>query len=573
MNKKIIIAIVLLLLFSGAAFGIFTSQFGSSGKATIDYVPDETPYFSGSLQPQRLSRTIELLEAFGYSPEYLRASASLLSDFESESPNLNMLMLVSERLSLGLAWLMENRTLASAVNADYALYEAAGFPVLRMKLPPLHGIWAAIDDMQAQSGASPTEHDEYGAYFRRYEFNSDSALIVAETEGYLVLTLDVPGHSSLAVQLGAELPSASLNSTARLANIVEQHGYLPHDIAYIDIAKLAKILTGAQEHVLTGMIKDFMSKGGSPSLSAACEKEVRNAASAWPMLLSGYTSITDDRIIGNMKFSASENNLVLSLLQKIQGHISPNVYDAGSAFAMGVGVNVDKLVPAIQAFTQQVAELTFECEQFVEAQQQLTAFNPAQLSVGAAMLGGVQGFGISLDSLDGLLDASSNPQQIQMQEMMDKLSGRVVLSAPKTNRANLINIYSSFVPGLEQLATADDGILVEINSIPQLTMAAKNMGGDLVVAAGGNASAALTDVVMNEELSANGLLMYYIDGEKYSELMAVSLKASAQSGEATDQEAQKVIDLFTSLTMPKMLFTASVTDQALQFEYEAYPSK
>jgi hypothetical protein len=200
---------------------------------------------------------------------------------------------------------------------------------------------------------------------------------------------------------------------------------------------------------------------------------------------------------------------VLTDLTQLVGFVPDYVTEQDAVtLGLALGVDMDKLVPALTSLWTQFVRAEFECEFLQVAQMQMQSTNPAMLAVATGFAKGVKGVSAGVFNLD---TANS--------EFTYDIDALITLSAEDPSLiTSLLSTYLPLSPG----QTITDGGEPVALPLPLPVEAFIEQKGQHLVVYTGEVSKAEADRLANVELATNGLSAITVDYANLGNLMVNS---------------------------------------------------
>jgi len=338
-----------------------------------------------------------------------------------------------------------------------------------------------------------------------------------------------------------------------IEDIIETHGFSDNSVGYINHQAIISALTKPSESMLGKQIAKLLAKQNDESLKVlqqpACQTELSAIAANWPKTVFGMNSlsITDSESTFDMSMVVESNNkAILSALKQLTGFIPSYVKDIdNTVFAMGIGLDVAQVSPAINAIWNDLQQPSYQCQPLQQIQYSISQQNPAMLGMVAGMANGVKGLGLSV--LDYSLD------ETKAEPALKGLDALVSLSADDPRA--LFNMIAAFKPELSQIKLPENNTVVELASLiplpPVPGVNAKLLITDdhMIIFTGDEAEKAAQDLG-KEPLVNNGIYGLSLD---YSKAFTPLVSMAEMSGQELPEEVAAFKDydvrLNTGLTI------------------------
>ena len=284
-----------------------------SGNSLFAYVPADTPYLVGNLQPPPdevidtfLQRFQPILDAVQTELHKARQSIEAESGDGSQTPDekrhndmgIQLMHAVLQELDGKL-----NRPGLESMGFDLqshkVIYGMGAFPVIRLGLSDAAALRGSIMRVLSNAGISAPELNHQGvSYWRLIDEEDDqepAGLYVSVLDDHLAMSVFPPSAEAelLPAFLGVELPKES-NAAARLAELNAEHGYTAFGSGILDLDRLL------DEFITPGTVlaRTLEASGefDPASMTPECTTEIRSIVSNTPRMTMGVTELTSAAI-------------------------------------------------------------------------------------------------------------------------------------------------------------------------------------------------------------------------------------------------------------------------------------
>lgn len=552
--KKILIATAITAASAGAYF-LSQQQTNDNHYNVLDYVPADTPIFTGQLEP------FPIKDYIASSPKLIDpAQQNNVDDLQAENnPKLQFFANLAntyESALLDAELLVKTFGLADELRA-YA-YTLGLVPVLKIEVENPQAIWDLLDENELKTGFKHTKGALQGLNYRAYRLTeeNDSAqidLIIAIDNGLLTVTLNSSLNSDalLATALGLTKVENSLAKSGKIEAIIKKHQFNTSSVGFINHIELVKGITTTDGNQLAKQIVTIEKNIGEEDTfrelrNAECAEDLSSIATNWPSTVFGYNQVDITKEQSTIHFSTiveSKNSAILNALSAMRGYIPKYTDDIeNNVFSLALGLDINQLSDSLSNIWSDLQTPTYRCAPLAELQATITQSGEslAMVSMGAAVANGVQG--VSL----GLLDYTISKKEGS--PSLDKLDAILTLSAddPKT----LFNSIKMFTPELQNVQL-NEGESVDLNSIlpipaelnlnPKLTIKGKHL-----VIYNGEKGEQAAEALSSEILAKTGLYHMSLNFKKIFTPMAA---AAELSGETIPEELQFLVDYDARMRM------------------------
>ncbi len=547
--KKIVIAAAIIAAGAGA---YWYTQHGSSSSASanplLDYIPADTPVFTGQLKPFPLKNYLQSISS-NYQ-QYSTDSLAQLGDLDS--PMAKFFVSIYKQYMDGMkdpTALLKTFGLPNEIKPYF--YTLGVVPVLKTDINQIDAFWAVLDKAEQESGYTHEKRTLAGIDYRAYSFaeegSTDKAdLLFAHKDGILTVTFSASSIEPevLEMALGLKKPAQSLAASGMLQEIIKTHGFMDDSISFINHVEIVKAITSQDGNMLAKQLTKFLAEEGQGEDPLAqirtpeCRTELTAIAANWPRTVGGLTAFTSTEKESHMAASfviESKNQAILTALQKMRGFIPTHLADINSTiFSMGLGIDVNEVAPSLTAIWDDLQKPQLTCAPLAELQAELSQQSPAMLGMFTGMANGVKGLSVSL--LDYKM--SSQDQEPKL-ESLDAL-----ISLTADNPSMLFNMVKPFAPMLAELQVADNGEPTDLSPLlmlpPELNIKPMlAIKGQHLVVYSGDKGLALANKLASEKPSANGLYSMSAD---YGKMFTPVLTLLEMTGEPVPEELQALKD-------------------------------
>lgn len=546
---------------AGAVGYILTQQDGgitATSKSPLAYVPADTVFFSGQLEPFPLKNYLQSTSSL-----QAKAPKELLDalDDETDPKNRFFSSLIKAYFESAGSPAEFQKTFGLPDELRMYVYAVGFIPVIRYEVTDEKGLWAALDKAELDSGFKHELRTSGELQYRAYTLENNEKgekfeLLVAFEDGWATWTINthVNDAKTIDIALAQAEPVQSLEQAGTIEQIATQHGFIKSYISYIDHQQLVKAFTTENGNTLATMLTKAMTAGGDPDGLAdvrnpECQSEMAAIAANWPRTVIGARDADDIQITPQRSFMRvstvveSKNKVVMDALASLQGYIPSYLNDA-QVFGLGVGLDANKLGTGLSSIWSNMLEPSYKCAPLAEMQAGVQQANPAALAMFTGMAQGVKGVGAAIQDFS-LKTEGFAPE-------LESLQGIVSLSAE--NPKVLFDMAKSFAPPLAAIQLPEDGSAVdlstmipmppEVNVKPMLAL----KGQHLVIFAG-ESGQALADTLGSEQISGNGLLNFSMDYKKMLTPLLPVMEMAADPELTEQMETLKNMDMKVKLDL------------------------
>ncbi|MCL1146250.1 hypothetical protein L2747_09605 [Shewanella marinintestina] len=542
MNKMLIAAAVVAVGAGGYWYSQQSAPLSTSDNAVLSYVPADTPLFSAQLTPFPIKSYINSL------PEaYRQYPVDVLDELEQEDDPraqffVSLMKSYMASMKDGETFI---KTFGFAADIRSYFYTLGAMPVLKIEVENADAVWALLDKAEAESGLMHINANLKGVDYRSYKLTSETEeeqinLVFAVHDGLLTTTFSTSFSDAtlLETALGVTPVDHSITDANIIQDIITKHGFTNEGISYINHKEIVTALTSTDGNQLAGQLSKLFAMADEDPFeelrTPACSAELASIANNWPRTVAGYDElkVTDSASsFGFRTVIESENKLLIDAYQKLRGFIPAYVQDIdNSVFTMGVGIDVNQMVPSLTAIWDDMLTPEYQCAPLAEMQAQMSQQNPAMLGMATGMANGVKGIGVSLIDYK-IADDLDDPKL----ESVD-----AVISLSAENPAMLFNMAKSFSPELASVQLPTNGDAIDLSSMlplpPEMNISPKlAVKGNHLVLFAGDKGEAVANSLGQEALANNGLMLMSAD---YMKMFKPLLTFIELTGEQVPEELE-----------------------------------
>ncbi len=503
--KKAFFVLALMII---VGLGIWKyKQEQSASSSLLQYVPDDTAFYMGGTMDKSLNAFLADSPVFGFSPTETRLLSEIQSDLSmSDTPAAKFLHALfsdySEKTDGSYQSFIDYFGLAT--EGDYATYLHGLVPVMNVPIANQNKLTTLFKSISEEAGIVYQEKTMDKRSVMSWVIDkSQLQLVLATTDTSAVLTMITPKdtENDIAERLAQKPVQVSFNKN--LANIREQQDYTNDLVFMLDFEKLMRGLFETDESRASRDFKRYFSdtplaqRTLNDPVAKVCQADTMKLISQAPRLLMGYNTmdVKDDQLIAKVSALFEINNeLVLNVLESLQGHIPNHVADSDDKISsMAVALDMDQLAPGVTKLWTAFNNAEFSCPDLQDAQQKLRQTSPMMLGAVTGMAQGIKGLGLSLFDFNIDVD-KENPLSVDM-----------LLSLETTNPSGILSLLQ-LVPELSNIRIPADGTEVELNlPLPVDIPVYAAIRGDHVVVYSGEKSQQASAEIKSEALTPNGL--------------------------------------------------------------------
>ncbi len=358
-----------------------------TGNTLFAYVPADTPYLAGNLQPpsdevidtflHRIQPVLDTVQAeLRQAIEALEAENTGDSQSTSEEQHGDMAVQLMHAVLMELDGKLNRQGLESLgfdLQSHKVVYGMGVFPVVRLGLSDASALRGTIQRILDNAGTSAPEKTHQGISYWRLSEDSDgqdpAGLYVAILQDHLALSIFPPMAEAklLPLFLGLQLPAES-NAAARLAELNAKHGYTAFGSGIMDLDKLVDEFITPD----TILAQSLAASGefDPATMTPECVSEIRGIVSHTPRFTMGVTELTTAAIAMQYRLE-TEPNLAQQLAGLVAEIPAANLLSDRMlefSFGMRFGAVRDFLRDKAAA----IMETPFQCEHLVDINQSAT---------------------------------------------------------------------------------------------------------------------------------------------------------------------------------------------------------
>ncbi len=548
--KKLLIVIVIAIaiaagiyFFKGGKVGGLSLSGGSlpSENAVLEYVPADTVFFAGSVEPLDFAKTLEMSSKMGF--DYSAMMGAGFDDLKSELGNAPDAAKVLVSIYGDYLKAVKNKSvkeLGLRSELNMAVYTVGVLPVIRLELDGTDAFSKAIAKIEADQGVTATVNTVNGVEYREYSLDDGTeevpmSLVIATHDNQAIVTVNTELDDAKDLQRTlSEKPTTNILDGGVLNELASDNGYLGYSIFLLDNLAIVDGITKPSANAFGKSLQEVLDAYGAGNdmkdiQTPACNTELTGLTQNWPMLSAGYTEFDDSNASYKMVLKGNNADL-LETLGKLRGHISDNVSNDDFAMSFGIGLDMDQMVPVITTVWESLTKEDFSCPPLAEMQAGLRQSNPMMLGMMSGMVAGIKGVGFSV--VDVNEDALSNVERNPMAFMQD---GQFMVTVTAEKPQNLLQSLGMYAPELAQMKLEDGG---EPQVLPAGVGAETKIalrGHDLVLMMG-QTDELIGKVESNGSLEKNGLMTFSMDFKKYMGLLEEMMDSAAENARGSEKE-------------------------------------
>jgi len=406
----------------------------------FDYVPVDTPYLAGNLQPI----PDEVIEVF------LQRFEPVLDSVQDELAKARQTLEGEDGSRLVSAILQEldgklsrqgMESLGFDLRAHKVVYGMGVFPVIRIGLSDAEALRATIQRVLANAEIDAPELEHQGvSYWRLSDVDTADApvgIYVSIFADHLAMSIFPPLAETelLPAFLGLEMPGDS-NAVSRLAELNTKHSYTPYGSGILDLDKIVEEFISPDTIMarLMATTGDF----DPADMTAECKTEIRGIVSNSPRMTMGVRELTTSAIAMQYRVE-TETTLAQQLAGlvadiPIANPLSDRILEL--SFGMRFGAVRDFLREKVVA----IMESPYQCEHLHSINQSATeAFTQLNQPM-PPLVNNFRGLRLSLSEIP---ETNSMP-----------LNGRGLIAVHVEQPEMFVGMAQMFLPDLSELTLA-----------------------------------------------------------------------------------------------------------------------
>lgn len=568
----------------------------------LSFVPADTIAFFGGLKSAPFKETLEVF----------MANQDWVADFdwqkELERTQQNKPIPAAGKFMFGLfeeyyKALQDPSTVGAKIgvgdNLESAIYFVGIFPVMRVKLQDVSAFKIFIENSESHSQLASDNVAIEGQELKTYSFDlpddpepSNIKLVLGVIDDYAVFTLSAATNQeqNLKLALGLDKPASSLSDSQYLEELQNKYQFHPEYLGYVNHKQVMQGVTNKNGNSFAKMLNTFIEKNSLAASNArgtedqstnplaelqtpACQKELLAITDTWPRTVFGYTELNlaqkPTTFMARMVIEVTDNQL-LSRLKTLHGFVPEHLRKISSEswFGLGLGVNVDAVLPFLTDLFTEITQAKYECESLINMQQALiNSGGPAAVGMFAGMLAGVQGISAELYGVDGSIDLVEQQQAIKSVDALLTISSK--------NPQALLMTASAMIPGLASIQIPQDGTPVDF-PMPLPLEAQQNTKIALkdkhIVIFSGKKAEQSAAKMQNQALEQNAWLGLNFDYSIYAKLFDTNLDRNPEDRVITPekQEQIRVAEMIEKQSIDMQLNeTVNVIDEGIAIDMRA----
>lgn len=532
-----------------------SSAAAADGSELLTYVPADTPYFFGSLEPfpkdmiekmkpmteSLLQSYSELLNGILESPDALEGDSAIARPF---------LELLADELGDDNEYIF-----GLGYDSTAVIYGHGLLPVLRATLSDPKHFDELLARMNAREDVEMKTAVADGIDYH-YLGEDGARAIFARNDDELIVTVAPPGSDEalIATLLGSEKPAQNLGDTDRLATMQEKYGYLSSYLGYVDIVDIVKTFTDEPTGLNAKLFESLPED--RETLSDVCKAEISGLAMAMPELNFGYTAASGQKI--DASFVLEMRDDLANGMKSLPAPVPGVGGDLGGLGYMTFGIDIGAARDFLGDRADAITSAPYECEELAGLNDMAAQI---QASLGTPLppfVNNFRGLALVVDRIGDFDIESGQPPT--------DIDARIVVALD--DAPNMMMMGQMFVPQLAEIAMEPDGEARELppGMIPGMTQPTFFALGDNALSLGiGAASESLIGDMLTAEAPANPPLQTIgYDYGAYMNLIGDSLAAADDDTPELEQSRQIMKELGDA--MDRALFSIETTENGIEID-------
>jgi hypothetical protein len=358
-----------------------------TGNTLFAYVPADTPYLLGNLEPpadevidtflRRLQPVLDTMqEELSQARQEIEGDHSESSPSDPEQQHDDMAVKLMHAVLVELDGKFNRPGLESLgfdLQSHKVVYGMGAFPVVRLGLLDSAVLRGTVQRILDSTGASAPEKTYQSVSYWRLGEEDDGqdtvGLYVSILDNHLALGIFPPMAEAefLPAFLGLELPKES-NAATRLAELNAKHGYTPFGSGILDLEKLVNEFITPD----TVLAKSMAASGefDPATMTPECTSEIREIVSNTPQVTMGVTELSSDAVGMQYRIETKPG-----LAQQLIGLVSeiPAVNPLSDRiFELSFGMRFGAVRDFLREKAAAIMENPFQCEHLADVNQSAT---------------------------------------------------------------------------------------------------------------------------------------------------------------------------------------------------------
>jgi len=551
----------------------------------LDYVPADSPYVFASIAPlpnavfDKLEPNIDrIMQSYEVLLREIASMAMEKMDEDGDSSEN------SEKAAAVIAELSSLMSVEGLRGAGFdrqstaVIYGNGLLPVLRIKVSDGALFESALSRIEEKAGAKMDVATISGSPVR-YVVANDVKVLIAIHEKQVVTSFAPASFSDsqIADLLGLSAPKSSIAGSGVLKSIASEYGFNDYFVGYIDIERIAEIVTGGASGLdadLMAILEDLDESDESDEpvesdesaevaesgeLSDVCRAEIRSMAGVIPRVVMGYTDVSSERF--DSQFIVELRDDIATSLAALTAPVPGLGEDTDALMSFGMSIDVMAMRNFYEAQLDALEADPFLCEEFADIQAGVADGRMALQQPVPPMVYDFRGFVAVIKDIEGLDMANRTPPT--------SIDGKFLLAMD--NVPALISLGAMLSPELAGLDLQPDGEPLKLD-MPQ----AQALGGDVYVAmtddalalsVGDGAETELAQMLSADATNNGTFLSFSMDAARYytfiGEAMALSEPDDEHAMSPEFQAAMQDMMLAIADIYDRMLVDVRFTDKGI----------
>lgn len=352
----------------------------ASSNSLLDYVPNDTPYLAGNLQPfpedvieANFARVQPGLDAL---QEVLKDSSVKLSGSAAEeNPEIALMGAILGELN-GKLNRQGIESLGFTMSANHVVYGMGAFPVMRLSLGDAQALRDTIARIETNASTTfPQSEFEGQGYWKLSGGGSDAEAppapvyfaIIGEGDAAHLAIGAIPQNleATLLPQfLGKTLPDNSVAAES-LAEINSAYGYSPYASGFLDFQKMLDQFTDPNSPV--GAMMAANGRSAEDVLGATCQAEISELISRTPRLVAGVTDLTAATTGAEYRLEMADD--LASDLASLVSNVPPVPAQTSQLLEFSLGIRVGAARDFLITKATEYSQKQYQCDKLASIPQ------------------------------------------------------------------------------------------------------------------------------------------------------------------------------------------------------------
>ena len=413
----------------------------------FDYVPSDTPYLAGNLQPvpdevievflQRIQPMLDSVQTeLGKARQAMEDGTTPMQGDDGAILFHAILQEFDGKLSR-----QGMESLGFDLRAHKVVYGMGVFPVIRIGLSDADTLRATIQRVLANAGIDAPELDHQGVSYWRLS-DDDTAdepvgLYVSIFADHLAMSIFPPMAETelLPAFLGLEMPGDS-NAATRLAELNAKNGYTPYGSAILDVDQFVEEFISPD--TIAARVMETSGEFDPAEMTPECKTEIRGIVSNSPRMTVGIRELTTSAIAMHYRVETKT-----TLAQQLAGlvadlPIANPLSDRMLEFSFGMRFGAVRDFLREQAVA--ITESPYQCEHLQSINESATAAFTQLNQPMPPLVNNFRGLRLSLSEIT---ETNSMP-----------VNGRGLIAVHVEQPEMFVGMAQMFLPDLSELTLA-----------------------------------------------------------------------------------------------------------------------